>query len=510
MQRNVMNRQPTTSPLAWRSTVLPALLAVVLGGLVGYLVAAPAAGLTDSRAIAQLSALALPLATVAFLVALSLYRPLAAMLLWLLLAPYSRHIPLDIALGAGVPDLSLTRLMAGWLLLLLIAQAARGQRRLGRLAPADLVYIAFVLALFLSAPSSRWGSVVAFQAVFDAYVVPFIAFYLARQLVRNLADLRWVALALLLMGMGFAVLIIREQITGEVLFYAKQSLRYSASFRKVISLMGNAAPMGVSTALTLPLAVMLLVQVIQAPTRSVLWKQAAILALAAAIALVAVGVFMTYNRASWLGMVLTVLVFVVLRPGARRVFLPVLLVGVVLAALSWQTVVNSPAVTERLLEENSVDYRTEALTLGLDMVRRQPLFGVGYTNFGFVAAERYGWDPAPRLDTVGAAHNSFLFVLVSAGLVALVPYLAWILLLAREGVRRWLHLSRAPAAAAVTGSLDALAAGAALFLTYFLASATFDNAQTYIMNLIFYVGIGAIWAVMEDTGREHADGLVPV
>ena len=68
----------------------------------------------------------LALTVVAFLIALSLYRPLAAMLLWLLLAPYSRHVSLDIALGAGIPDLSLTRLMAGWLVVLLIAQARAG------------------------------------------------------------------------------------------------------------------------------------------------------------------------------------------------------------------------------------------------------------------------------------------------------------------------------------------------------------------------------------------------
>jgi O-antigen ligase len=464
---------------------------------VGLLVVAPATGLASSRALTLLSELLLALAAVAFLVALSLYQPLAAMLLWLLLAPYSRHSALDISLGAGVPDLSLTRLMAGWLLVLLIAQAARGQRRLGRLTAADLAYVLFAAGMFISAPSSRWSATVAFQAVFDAYVVPFIALYLARQLVRELRDLRWVALTLLAMGMGFAFLVIREQITGEVLFYAKQSLAYSASFRKVISLMGNAAPMGVSTALTLPLAVMLLIQTIQAPARSVVGKQVTVSALAAAIAFVAVGVFMTYNRASWLGMALTLLVFIVLRPGGRRVFAPVLLVLALLAALSWQTVVNSPAVTERLLEDRSVDYRTTALDLGLDMVRRQPVFGVGYTNFGFVAAESYGWDPAPRLDTVGAAHNSYLFILVSAGLLAFLPYVAWIVLLARAGVQRWRRLSRSRNRAAAAGYLDALAAGAALFLTYFLASGTFDNAQTYIMNLIFYVGIGAVWGVTE-------------
>ena len=205
--------------------------------------------------------------------------------------------------------------------------------------------------------------------------------------------------------------------------------------------------MGVSTALTLPLTLMLLIQTIQAPAQAAARKQAKVIALVAATLFIAVGVFMTYNRASWLGMVLTVLVFIVLRPGGRRSF-PAGAAGgadrdrLVLAG----TVVNSPAVTERLLEDHSVDYRTKSLDLGLDMVRRQPVFGVGYTNFGFVAAESYGWDPAPQIGTYGAAHNSFLFILVSAGLLAFLPYVTWVILLAWEGVRRWRRLNRAPIA----------------------------------------------------------------
>ena len=44
---------------------------------------------------------------------------------------------------------------------------------------------------------------------------------------------------------------------------------------------------------------------------------------------------------------------------------------------------------------------------------------------------------------------------------------------------------------------DALAAGAAIFLIYTLASGTFDNFNHTAMNLIFYAAIGSIWGATE-------------
>ena len=48
---------------------------------------------------------------------------------------------------------------------------------------------------------------------------------------------------------------------------------------------------------------------------------------------------------------------------------------------------------------------------------------------------------------------------------------------------------------------DALAAGAAMLLSYAIGSATFDNGDHFIMNLIFYMAIGAIWGVPRGTLR---------
>lgn len=492
MSRTELRISLTNPPKA-----VAALLALALGALIGLVAVSP---LLDGLggANSRLTALLLPLAGVSLVVLLSIWSPLAGLLLTLLLAPYSKHIPLDLGLGAGIPDLSLARLMAGFLLLLLLVQTVRGQRKLRPFTWSDLAFVVFLVALLLSVAQSQYDHAFAFQSILDAYVVPFIFLYLARQIVRDLGDLRWYSAALVVTGVGFAFLIVREQLTGEVLLHGREAARYSQSFQKVISLMGNAAPMGISTAMTLPLGLVLLAQIFSGSILSQRWRRLARVALPLALAFIALGVYMTYNRASWLAVVITLVTLIALRPRMRRLLLPVLLVAAILVLVFWQSVVSSPAVNERLLQDASIGYRTTVAQLALDMVRSDPIFGLGYYNFGPIAKESYGWDPSPLFGIYPPAHNSFMFLLVSGGLLALLPYLAWFAMVAWRGVRRYAAAGRRLAASPdQEGVRDALAAGAALLLLYFAASATFDNVEAVLMNFIFATTIGAIWGSTE-------------
>lgn len=463
-----------------------ALLALAFGALIGLAAVGPLLGGLGAPA-ERLTQWLLPIAGISLLMVVSVRSPLAGLLLTLLLAPYSGFIPLDLDLGAGIPALSLPRLMAGFLLLLLLYQVVRGQRRLRPLAWSDLAFVMFLAAMALSVMESQYDHTFAFQSLLDAYVLPFVYLFLARQIVRNLGDLRWYSTMLLLAGVAFAFLVIREQLTGEVLLYSREAARYSASFRKVVSLMGNAAPMGVSTAMTLPLGLALLIHVYSSDATPSRGRTVARLLLPVALGFVALGVYMTYNRASWLGVVITLLVMATLRPRLRRLLLPVLLGLAILALIFWQSVISSPAVNERLLEDQSIGYRTTVATLALDMVRDDPLFGLGYYNFGPIAKQRYGWDPTPLFGIYPPAHNSLMFILVSGGVLALLPYLAWFGMVAWQGARRFW------AAVGQDETRDVLAAGAALLLLYFAASATFDAVEAATMNLIFWTSIGAIW-----------------
>jgi O-antigen ligase len=478
----------TRLPTALRTLPTPvaALLALALGALIGLAAVTPLLDGLGAPA-SRLGEWLLPIAGLSLLLVVSVRSPLAGLLITLLLAPYSRFIPLDLDLGAGIPALSLPRLMAGFLLLLLLYQAVRRQRRLRPQAWSDLAFAVFLVALMLSVAESQYDHTFAFQSLLDAYVLPFVYLYLARQIVRNLADLRWFSSMLVVAGVGFAFLVIREQLTGEVLFYGREAARYSASFQKIISLMGNAAPMGVSTAMTLPLGLALLARVFSRDAEATRGRTWARVVLPVALACITLGVYMTYNRASWLGVAITLVVMTMLRPRLRRLLLPALLVLAILALIFWQSVVSSPAVNERLLEDQSIGYRSTVAQLALDMVRDDPLLGLGYYNFGPIAKERYGWDPAPLFGVYPPAHNSLMFILVSGGLMALLPYLAWFGMAAWQGARRYLT------SPGQEETRDVLAAGAALLLLYFAASATFDNVEAVKMNLLFFAAIGAIW-----------------
>lgn len=479
--------------------LLLASAAIALGVIVGVVAVSPIQG-SLAAPLARLGGLVLPVAGATLLVVLSLTSPLAALLLWLVLAPYSRHIPLDLSLGAGIPDMSLTRLMAGALALLVLVQAALGRRKLRPLTWIDAIYAVFLVALAASVPRSQYDAIFAVQNLVDAYVVPFVALLVARQIVRDLRDLRWFTVALLVTGVGFALLVIREQLTGEVLFYSREALRYSPSFRKVVSLMGNAAPLGLATALTLPLALVLTSQVWFEPAGDAR-KRLKLVGLVLAVGIVAFGAYMTYNRASWLAVAIPVILLAAVRPRMRRLLLPVLGVLIVLGLIFWPVVTQSAAVNERLLEGDSIDYRTTALTLALQMVRQDPLFGLGYYNFGPIAKNVYGFDPFRLFGIYPPAHNSYTFFLVSGGLVALVPYLTWIAGLAWGGLRRYLSLGGPPRDDRREQARDALAAGMAMLLSYAVASATFDNGDHFIVNVIFYMAIGAIWGATEDSMR---------
>jgi len=192
-----MSRSSVRLLLAQPPKAVAAVLALALGALIGLVAVSPLlAGL--GAPTSRLTQWLLPLAGISLLLIVSARSPLAGLLLTLLLAPYSRFIPLDLDLGAGIPALSLLRLMAGFLLLLLLYQAVRGQRRLRPLVWSDLAFAVFLAILALSIAESQVDYTFAFQSLLDAYVLPFVYLLLARQIVRNLGDLRWYSATLVL------------------------------------------------------------------------------------------------------------------------------------------------------------------------------------------------------------------------------------------------------------------------------------------------------------------------
>ncbi|MDP2727682.1 MAG: hypothetical protein Q8P59_09075, partial [Dehalococcoidia bacterium] len=108
----------------WRGASVAA-GSVMLGGLAGWGMASPKGGLV------------IPALGAGGYMLIALASPPAGLVILMFVAPLSQFAHLDIPLGGGIPDVSFSRLAAGFLVMLLVALHGTGQRAWPRLRAVD-------------------------------------------------------------------------------------------------------------------------------------------------------------------------------------------------------------------------------------------------------------------------------------------------------------------------------------------------------------------------------------
>ena len=351
--------------------------------------------------------------------------------------------------------------------------------------------VAFGVGIMLSAPAASMGVISAAQTIVDFFYIPMLVYYLARHLVRRPDELRKALAAVLVIGTYLAIITIHEQLTGVVWFRGGDwGTRYSPNIRKVIGLLGNPASIGTAQAILLPFA---LYAGLYGPSRGWRWVAWAVSGLLLG------GVAMTYVRAAWLGALVGLLVLAAYERRLRRVVFPSLALIVLLIGLFWEPLSQSWLVRERLSSSRPIEYRLVAFDLTRRMVAQNPVFGVGYGDFGRVVTRVYGWDPDRNIYLDPSPHNSFLFVLASGGLVALLPYVGLFGAIAWEGVRLLRRARRSE-----RGQPALLVALGATELAYLIAAATFDIPNAQFTNMLFFLLVGITIGSQEAAVSEEA------
>ena len=445
--------------------------------------------------------LTVALATSAAVLLLITLNPLLGLGVWIVLSPFATVWNLDIHLGAGIPDLALTRLAVGWTVVLLIARAALGRRRLAPINLLDVAMLIFAVGILLSIFASALGIVAAVQGVFDTYLLPMLVYALARNLVRDARGARWMAAAVMVVGAYLAFLVLQEQSTGVPLLAPDTvQFSYGADLRRVVSLLGNPVYLGI------PLAFALVIAMVAYTWQTTLHGR--LLTAALALSFAAAGVF-TYNRASWLGLLLGAAVLSLYYRRWRRLLLPTVVVVGLVAALSWPVFSQQPLISDRLLREETVEDRLTSVDAAVLLWQQQPLFGIGYASFGYAAMDR---GLLPRLEGfVPAPHNSYLFVLTSGGLVAGIPYVVILLLITFDLWRFDRFRRRAGQADQTTAAVwsGMLAAAMAVLVIQAATSATYDAALGPLTSLLFFLIIGTAYGLhqAERSRQRHLEAV---
>jgi len=337
-----------------------------------------------------------------------------ALFFWIATAPFSRFVYLDLELGKGIPNLTLSRVMTGVLLLLLLAQLAARRRKLVRFTWTDAFLLAFCAALSLSLPATQLDSKTAIQTFFDMILVPAILYFLARNFITGYDDLKSVMYTLLIIGVYMGFLATWEQLTGQTWFYPEdRSVYYTRHIRRVVSLLGNPAYIALVLNMGVPFVWYLFLKA----------KRHRLLLLAC-VGLMMAGIFFCMNRAGWVGLLCALIMMALFVKGFWRILLLLLLLGAIVAGIYWAVIVSSPAVQERLTASGPISFRQEAWRIGILMAKDNPIFGVGFENY-YQFYRQYGrWDI--NLRAAPSPHNTFLWVLLTGGIVALIPFVGFI------------------------------------------------------------------------------------
>lgn len=365
-------------------------------------------------------ALAIGLAGISVYFALIIINPLKGLVLWMatqiLLDRY-----LNISLGAGIPDLGLTRLCLALITVLLLARTAIRHYRLQPVNRFDVVAFLFMVGIMQSAPRGVRG-IASIQNAFDLYWVPVLTYFTVKNLVTSRRYVHLVLYAVLCVALYTAAYAFYETTTGNVLLFYRGHGAYFYSDSGLRALRGIWQG-NTSFARPLVMAIPILFYFFlkaPSPSRRIFFS--------ACLALVFGGLYLTYKRGAWVGMVASLFVMQFFWPQFRRLFVVLLIVVSVACALNWDDISSSTVYADRINSQASTsEGRTNAWERALEFWSARPLLGHGLSQFANLArAAGYRED---------AVESEFFKILVSAGLVGFLPYVGLLLLMGYDGLQ---------------------------------------------------------------------------
>ena len=440
-------------PVIWRVVVVMATLG--LGVALGLVLTSPSQEMVTS------------LVVILVFFVLLVTKPETGLLAWLVLYPFlGEQIHLD--LGTGLPDLTLTRFCVVFLILMLMAQIAARHRPAFKFTAVDAAAGVYFLALVISALTNT-NAVWALQFAFDRYLSCVVVYFIARNLVGSRQDLEQLVSALLIVGCYSAVYLIYERQTGNILFSENTTvITYGSGVAVIRGLLGNPAAFGLVFTLSLPFAVQRSLEAQQSSRRALYLMLSGVLLAA---------LFLTYKRGAWVSAVASFLVVQFVHPGFRKFFLVLLILAAFLWVFAGDRLAESQASDRFNDDLDTFNGRTDRWAAARELWNEKPLFGHGFGRFS-------------ELSGLNAAENFYLNTLVSAGLMGLLPFVAMVIFVARDGALIYLQSKRGTNPALFV-SWETVSVFGGAIASYLVKGYSGNNAHP-LPNIIFFLLLGGI------------------
>jgi len=423
--------------------------------------------------------------TVASIVGIAIYfiviaaNPLHGLLLWIVTQPMVDRF-VNLSLGEGIPDLSPTRFCIAFVMILLLARISVGRIKPVRFTKVDAAAVVFIFTMVLSAPNGE-GGWLSLQRIFDLHIVPILVYFLAKNLVKDEGQLRQVVLASCILVTYVGLYAIYESLTGKPLFITEDETRrvvYGASGLRILrGLLTSPTSFGRVLGIGIPFNFYLLLEERRSSRRALYLFT---------LGMMFGGLYVTYNRTSWIAALVSLFLIQWFYPRLRNVFL-VLLAVTTMALIINQDRLDDTAVATRVQsgDTGTLHGRTEGWTYAIQVWQRNPILGHGYNQYRSIATRERASDTA--------IESQYLHILVSAGLLGFLPYVLLLILMPLSFVRPFRSRD-----GPLDTSLIVVFWGA--HLTYLINAITTTDGRIVTSSLLFLLA-GALSGVQARTSR---------
>lgn len=388
------------------------------------------ASIVFALSIAGSPLMGLGLSAAAAALCVGLFAPTALLLAWIAADP-SLSTWLDVRIGpfpALTPDRAL-------LMLLVAVSAWRWVRRpltllpLGRLELLMAGFITYAAASAIIGGGSQQKNLAVVNVasgglrldlVFLAvcYGLPFLAFFLTKNLFHREGHVRWLIGTFIVVGVFVAATGILQYFTS-ITWFTPTRMDVSHQERAT-GTMTSAPEFGLVVGIPLLAAIICFFRSRYVPER---------LLLAGAIAFMAVAIVLAKTRGIWVGLVVGLAVAAFYEPRLRKYMVAMALASILALVAAWPLIANTDFIRGRVMNMTPVYNRVVNTATAVNMIAHSPLVGFGFGRYTYDSnkwpylvdvagvSALYGY-------AAGVPHNEYLHVLILLGLIGFIPYSA--------------------------------------------------------------------------------------
>jgi O-antigen ligase len=421
-------------------------------------------------------------------------RPLTALLIWFILSPVMENY-LKIPLGAGIPDITFSRLTIITLFGLILLQTVMRIRTISKLGGIELSMALFAL-LALMGLSMGDNFKTDVQVLLDGYITPFLLFFLIRNLVSKPEDIRQFLFANVIAGAYLAIL-------GIVQYFTDITLLAPEGFERLMEERAsgpfiNAEEYGAALSIMSIGSIWLF-----SLEKSDIKKFIIVISLLLQIT----AIMLSLTRAVWLAFAVALVFISYFIPRYQKTMRFLAAAGVVALVGFVLLGSNNSVVAERSTDLGPIYSRLTLYGTALSTAIQRPVFGYGFGTETFYQASRDHLQTLSGVsDSFGTGltvpHNELLHMLVLTGLVGVFIYVSIFKKVINIGRNLYQHLVKIG-----SKSSEGVIFLCSVILIYILNSLVVDFFFFTYLNSVFYLYIGILLAINANAAHFKTNGV---